>query len=76
MESHHDIFTLRLAHLRACSACKRGWYHVAVQNYLYCFEQMSESGDTKATAFFAAQLAQTYHAMGMDDKAHKFTLYG
>jgi hypothetical protein len=70
--SRHTIVELRLAHLRATAAAERGWHHVAVQNYLYCMDQVSTVGDPKATAFFGAQLAQSYRAMGLEDKAHQF----
>jgi hypothetical protein len=70
----HSIVELRLAHLRATAAAGRGWHHVAVQNYLYCMDQIGEAGDPKATAFFAAQLAQSYRAMGMPEKANRFEI--
>ncbi len=70
--SRHTIVELRLAHLRAAVAAQRGWYHVAVQNHLYCMDQVSLGGDAKATAFFASQLAQSYRAMGLVEKASQF----
>ena len=72
--SRHTIVELRLAHLRAASAAQRGWYHVAVQHHLYCMDQVSTVGDVKATAFFASQLAQSYRAMGFEEKAHQFEI--
>ncbi len=63
------ILTLRLAHLRANDATNKGWHHVAVQNYLLCFEAMSERGDERARCFFAERLAESYRAMGLFEKA-------
>ena len=64
-----EIHKLRLAHLRARHALERSWWHVAVQNYLVCYELVEQAGDAHATEFFGAQLSECYARMGLIGKA-------
>lgn len=72
MEQRLDIVGVRLAHLRATTALDKAWYHVAVQNFLLCFEAASGAGDDRAANFFAARLAHCYRLMGLEDKARGY----
>lgn len=67
-----NIVEIRLAHLRATSALDKGWYHVAVQNYLLCLEAVQDGGDQQAADFFCGRLAHCYRLMGLEHKAHQY----
>jgi len=67
-----DIVEIRLAHLKAHGALDKGWYHVAVQNYLLCLEAVQDSRDQQAADFFCARLAHCYRLMGLGHKADQY----
>jgi len=63
------IVTLRLAHLRAQEAVKRGAWHVATTQYLSCLELTEKRGDAACFSFFALRLFECYSRMGLSEKA-------
>ncbi|AEB10869.1 hypothetical protein Marky_0106 [Marinithermus hydrothermalis DSM 14884] len=67
-----NIVHLRMDHLRAASAERKGMYHVAVSCYLACLEQVEALGDHRARRYFAGRLAHCYRVMGFEEKARRY----
>lgn len=66
---YKSLLDVRQAYFRAIAAEHAQHWHLAVQGYLYCFEESSVADDERAVKFFAAKLSQAYGKMAMDDKA-------
>jgi hypothetical protein len=62
----HDVHE---ASIRAERAEKSGFWHVAVQQNLYCLERSQNAQDHQAIRFFAWRLSNAYQAMKMSEKA-------
>ena len=74
MAWHLPIRNVRHAHIRATTAEQNKQWHVAVQNYLYCYEQSSDAEDERAMRFFASKLHRVYLTMKMPEKADYYQL--
>lgn len=64
-----QVQSVRCAHLRAAHAETDRRWHIAVQNYLFCYDEAASAGDERAMRFFAAKLERSYTAMQMRAKA-------
>lgn len=69
-----EVRTVRFAHIRAANAEAQCSWHLAVQHYLYCYDEAQLAQDERAVRFFAAKLALSYSAMGMRAKAEYYAL--
>jgi hypothetical protein len=73
MRWHYPIYDIYEAHLRAERAETLGWWHVVVQQSLYCLERSQNAQDSQAIRFFATKLSHAYRAMHMPQKATFYT---
>jgi hypothetical protein len=69
MQWTYPIFDVHEASVRAERAEKSGFWHVAVQQNLYCLERSQRAEDNQAVRFFAYRLSTAYLAMKMFEKA-------
>ena len=44
----HEVRTVRFAHIRAANAEADRRWHLAVQHYLYCFDEAQQAQDERA----------------------------
>lgn len=73
MGTNTDIVQLRILHLIAANAERKGLYNVAVARYLACLDQAEEAGDITGRKYFYACLARCYRIMDMPGKAERYT---
>jgi hypothetical protein len=69
MQWNYPIQDVHEASLRAERAEKQGFWHVVVQQSLYCLERSQLAQDNQAIRFFASRLSDAYRAMKMFEKA-------
>jgi hypothetical protein len=69
MHWHYPIGDVLEANLRAERAEQQGWWHIVIQQRLYCLERAQQAQDKQAICFFADKLSKAYHAMKMIEKA-------
>jgi hypothetical protein len=69
VSAYKSLLDVRQTYFRAIAAEHAQRWHLAVQGYLYCFQESSAAADERAVKFFAAKLSQAYGKMAMADKA-------
>jgi hypothetical protein len=69
---YRSLTDVRQACFRAFAAEHADKWHLAVQNYLYCFDASLQAADERAAKFFAAKLSLAYRNMAMADKAEHY----